>query len=118
VLNPPALPPPGATKVHVYNRNLVQTYVLDMSDNAKEAAIAEWQSKALVAEATSATPARQESVRVATVVGGMLTVLVLGHCLKLSENIVLAALGVIGGTYVVPKAIEKWKGSKALAPTP
>ena len=94
--------------------------VADMTDNAKEASIAESKSKATVAEATHATPARQESVRVGLVIGAVIAIMVIGCVLKIDKEIILAAMGVVGGIYAVPKAIEKWqahKVAKALVPT-
>jgi hypothetical protein len=87
-----------------------------MSDNAANASIAASQSKAQVAIATYATPARQDTYRVGIVVAGVL-LLGIGAMVGIAVPVVLAGMSVLGGVYVVPKAIEKWR-QKDLPPEP
>jgi hypothetical protein len=106
---PKALPSPGAPEwIKRSESHSIQEYRWDMSDNAAKASIADSQSKAQVAIATYATPARQDTYRVGIVVGGVL-LLGIGAMVGMAVEVVIAGMSVLAGVYVVPKAIEKWR---------
>lgn len=107
----PEFAPLQADKVFVTKN--VQIYA--MTSTAATAVMKQADAQVAVAKATHETPARQESVRVATVVVGIV-VLVAGHLLGISDTLLCTAIIAVGGIYGIPKAIEKARGPKALPP--
>jgi hypothetical protein len=81
-----------------------------LNDLAAKAFIRRAEADEKIAESTTASPARQESVRVSVVVAGLIVLTIGGHLCGLSDGLLEAAIVAIGGIYAVPKAIEKIRG--------
>jgi hypothetical protein len=91
-------------------------HVHAMTPAMAEAVIKRAAADAAIANATHATPARQESVRVGLVALAVIALPIIGQVFNIDRAVILAGMAVVAGIYGVPKTIEKIREPKELLP--